>query len=113
MSGNVEVSNDVEIFGNAKVYDNVQVSGNMKVSGNSEVCGNAQVSKNGDILVFENHLSGGRYITYTRSNKMWKDGGFYGTGQELIEVACRDSNNFGALYKAYVGFVEALDEQVF
>jgi hypothetical protein len=41
---------------------------------------------------------------------MWKVGCFYGTGQELIEKAYRDSEVSGKHYEAYVEFVEKLEE---
>ncbi|HGA1179644.1 hypothetical protein PCO18_07145 [Streptococcus suis] len=72
--------------------------------------GNAWVSELGDIIVFKNHWSSGRHFTYTKSNKMWKVGCFYGTGQELIEKAYRDSEKSGNHYKAYVDFVENLEK---
>ena len=68
-----------------------------------------KISKEEDILIFKNHWSSGRYFTYTKSNKMWKAGCFYGTGQELIEKAYRDSKTSGDHYKYYVDFVEALE----
>ncbi|HEP1793238.1 TPA: polymer-forming cytoskeletal protein, partial [Streptococcus suis] len=87
-----------------------KVWGNAEVSGNAEVWGNAEVSELGDIIVFKNHWSSGRHFTYTKSNKMWKVGCFYGTGQELIEKAYRDSEKSGNYYKAYVDFVENLEK---
>lgn len=89
--------------------DNAWVSGNAKVWGDAEVRGDAEVSELGDIIVFKNHWSSGRHFTYTKSNKMWKVGCFYGTGQELIEKAYRDSEKSGNYYKAYVDFVETLE----
>ncbi|WP_174854411.1 polymer-forming cytoskeletal protein [Streptococcus suis] len=89
--------------------DNAWVWGNAKVSGDAEVWGNAKVSELGDIIVFKNHWSSGRHFTYTKSNKMWKVGCFYGTGQELIKKAYRDSEKSGNYYKAYVDFVETLE----
>ena len=40
---------------------------------------------------------------------MWKVGCFYGTGQELIDKAYRDSKDSGKHYEAYVNFVEQLE----
>ena len=40
---------------------------------------------------------------------MWKTGCFYGTGQELIDKAYRDSKTSGDHYKYYVDFVEGLE----
>ena len=104
--GNAKVCGDAEVSGNAKVCGDAVVLGNAVVWGNAVVCGDAVVSELGDIIVFKNHWSSGRHFTYTKSNKMWKVGCFYGTGQELIEKAYRDSEKSGNHYKAYVDFVE-------
>ncbi|HGK7341284.1 TPA: hypothetical protein ACJ51Q_000025 [Streptococcus suis] len=108
--GNAWVSGDAEVSGNAKVSGDAEVWGDAKVWGDAEVSGNAKVSELGDIIVFKNHWSSGRHFTYTKSNKMWKVGCFYGTGQELIEKAYRDSEKSGNYYKAYVDFVENLEK---
>lgn len=41
---------------------------------------------------------------------MWKVGCFYGTGDELIEKAYKDSKNSGMHYEKYVNFVRELEE---
>ena len=101
------------VYGNAKVYDNAWVYDNARVYGNAKVSGNARVSKLNDYIVFKNNWSSGRYFTYTRSNKMWSVGCFYGTGGELVKKAYQDSEDSGKHYEAYVNLVktlEALDE---
>ena len=80
------------------------------VHGNAWVSGDAEVYGNADYIVFKNHWSSGRYFTYTKSNKMWRVGCFYGTGQELIKKAYQDSEVFGKHYEAYVEFVEKLEK---
>ena len=85
------------------------VWGNAKVLGNAKVWGDAKVSDFGDVIVFKNHWSSGRHFTYTKSNKMWRVGCFYGTGQELIDKAYRDSEKSGNFYKAYVEFIASLE----
>lgn len=45
-------------------------------------------------------------VTYTKSNKMWKVGCFYGTGNELIKKAYADSETSGRNYEQYVKFAE-------
>ena len=98
------------VFGGAMVYDNA------KVFGNAEICGDAVVESDNDYIVFKNHWSSGRYFTYTKSNKMWKVGCFYGTGDELIEKAYKDSKHSGIhyekyeKYEKYVNFVRELEE---
>jgi len=109
VSGNAKVWGNAWVSGNAKVWGNAEVSGNAKVWGDAEVWGNAKVSDLEDVIVFKNHWSSGRHFTYTRSNKMWKVGCFYGTGQELIDKAYQDNDKSGNYYKAYVEFVEKLE----
>ena len=89
---------------------NAWVSGNARVSGNAEVSGNARVSGDADYIVFKNTWSSGRYFTYTKSNKKWRVGCFYGNGDELIKKAYKDNKKSGDFYKAYVEFVEKLEE---
>ena len=89
--------------------DNLSQKGDAWVSGNAEVSGDAEVSDFEDVIVFKNHWSSGRHFTYTKSNKMWRVGCFYGTGQELIDKAYRDSEKSGNFYKAYVEFIASLE----
>ena len=63
-----------------------------------------------DYIVFKNSWSSFRWFTYTKSNKMWKAGCFYGTGQELIEKAYQDSEQSGKCYEAYVNLVLELEK---
>ena len=86
------------------------VSGNAEVYGNAEVSGNARVYGDADYIVFKNTWSSGRYFTYTKSNKKWRVGCFYGNSDELVEKAYKDSKKSGDFYKAYVEFVEKLEE---
>ena len=109
-SGNAWVYGDARVFGNAEVSGDAEVSGNAEVYGDAWVYGNAWVSGNADYIVFKNTWSSGRYFTYTKSNKKWRVGCFYGNGHELIEKAYKDSQKSGDFYKAYVEFVEKLEE---
>ena len=110
LGGYVKKEDNLSHSGNAWVYDNARVYGNAQVYGDAEISGNARVYGDADYMVFKNHWSSGRCFTYTRSNKMRKVGCFYGTGQELIKKAYRDSENSGKNYEAYVKFVEKLEE---
>ena len=109
VSGDAKVSDNAKVWGDAKVWGNAEVWGDAKVWGNAEVSGDAKVSDFGDVIVFKNHWSSGRHFTYTKSNKMWRVGCFYGTGQELIDKAYRDSEKSGNFYKAYVEFIASLE----
>ena len=89
---------------------NLSQSGNAWVYGNARVYGNAWVYGDADYIVFKNTWSSGRHFTYTKSNKKWRVGCFYGNGYELIKKAYKDSQKSGDFYKAYVEFVEKLEE---
>ena len=122
VSGNAMVFGDAEVSGNAEVYGYAKVSGDAKVSGNAEVSGNAWVYGNAwvsgdakvksskDYCVYKNTWSSFRWFTYTRSNKMWAVGCFYGTGAELIAKAYKDSEKSGKCYEAIVKAQEAIEK---
>ena len=105
---NAIVCNNAIVYGNAKVCGKAIVCGNTEVYGNAEVCGNAEVYSNADYIVFKNWWSSGRYFTWTRSNNMWKVGCFYGTGEELIIKAYKDSEFSGKEYKRIVNYVNSI-----
>ena len=107
---NAKVYEYAEVNGNAKVYGDAEVYGKATVSGVAEIYGDATIKSQKDYIVFKNSWSSFRWFTYTKSNKMWKVGCFYGTGQELIEKAYADSENSGNHYKAYVDLVETLEQ---
>ena len=98
-----------ELGGYIQKKENLSQEDDAWVWGNAKVGGDAKVSDLGDVIIFKNHWSSGRHFTYTKSNKKWKVGCFYGTGQELIDKAYQDSDNSGNYYKAYVEFVEKLE----
>ena len=112
--GNALVSGDAKVYDYAKVSDNAQVYGNAFVydyaivCGNAEVSGNAEIKNSSDYIVFKNCWSSGRYFTWTRNNNMWKVGCFYGTGEELITKAYKDSELSGREYKRVVDYVESI-----
>ena len=112
--GNAVICDNAQVFGDAIIADNAQVCDNAKVSGNVIVCGNAiisgdaEIKNSSDYIIFKNWWSSGRYFTWTRSNNMWKVGCFYGTGEELIAKAYKDSELSGREYKIVVNYVEAM-----
>ena len=105
---NAQIYNDAVVMGNTIVCDNAGVSGNARIWGNAEVSVNAIISSNKDYIVFKNWWSSGRYFTWTRSNNMWKVGCFYGTGEELIAKAYKDSEESGREYECIVKYVERI-----
>ena len=108
--GWIEREENLSQLGDCWVYYNAQVYDNARVYGNAHLCGYAVIKNNGDYIVFKNNWSSGRYFTWTRSNDMWRVGCFYGTGQELIEKAYKDSKLSGDCYKSYVELVDKLKE---
>lgn len=106
--GNAMVFGNARVFGNASVYGRTMVCGHARVCGDSEVCGNAEVCSDSDYILFKNWWSSGRFFTWTRSNNMWKVGCFYGTGEQLIEKAYKDSELSGREYERVVRYVESI-----
>lgn len=117
--GNANVFGRAQIFGNAEIYDKARVYGSVQIKdyiticGDAAVCGfcielsgNAVIKNINDYIVFKNNWSSGRYFTWTKSNNLWSENSFYGTGKELIEKAYKDSIESGMKYEAYVKFVE-------
>ena len=86
------------------------VSGDARVYGNAWVSGDAKVKSSKDYCVYKNTWSSFRWFTYTRSNKMWAVGCFYGTGAELIAKAYKDSEKSGKCYEAIVKAQEAIEK---
>lgn len=133
ITGFAIIQNNVKVYGNtwiggsavildyAEIFDNAQVTDMSHVYGKSKVCGNAVVSGNArigdaiieetsDYIVFKNWWSSGRYFTWTKSNNMWSVGCFYGTGEELIAKAYRDSELSGREYGRIVRYVESINQ---
>ena len=96
------------IYGNAMIYGDAVICVNARVYGEAEIKGNAMISNCSDYIVFKNWWSSGRYFTWTRSNNMWAVGCFYGTGEELIAKAYKDSELSGREYKKAVKYVESI-----
>ena len=108
--GNAKVFGDAEVCGDAEVYGNAKVCGDAEVYGNAEVCGDAKVQSTRDYIVFKNFWSSGRHFTWTRSDNKWTVGCFYGTGEELIAKAYKDSQMKGREYERVVRYVESILE---
>ena len=106
---NAEIGGKARIEGNAVIQGNAEVSGNARIWGNVDVSGDAIISSDKDYIVFKNWWSSGRYFTWTRSNNMWKVGCFYGTGEELIAEAYKDSEESGREYENIVRYVEIVN----
>lgn len=115
ITGLVSVKGKARIHGDVTVKDCVTVEGNSHILGRGEIGGyayirDAIISDIDDYIVFKNWWSSGRYFTWTKSNNMWKVGCFYGTGEELIAKAYKDSEISGREYERVVRYVEALNQ---
>lgn len=114
LSNQAEVYVEAQVYGKAQVYGNAQVCGFAKVYGsaavgnNAEIRGVAEISKTMDYYVGKNIWSSGRFFTYTRSNRRWAVGCFYGTSKELIDKANLDTLVSGREYERIVNYVEAM-----
>lgn len=112
--GDTLVYDNAIVCGNASVYDNAEVCGNAFVSGHvnihgaASICGNAKILNQTDYIVFKNWWSSGRYFTWTKSNNMWKVGGFYNTSDYLLLKAYKDSALSGREYERVVKYVESI-----
>lgn len=104
-TGNAWVCGEALVCGNARVCGDARVYGEARVYDNARVCGEARVCGNADYIVFKNWWSSGRYFTWTRSNNMWAVECFYGTGDQLIAKAYKDSEKSGREYERIVNYV--------
>ena len=109
--GDARVWGNSRVYGNARVTDDACVCGDALVRGYACVCGDAEISNKSDYIVFQNWWSSGRYFTWTRSNNMWSVGCFYGTGDELIKKAYKDSELSGREYERIVKYVEEIKKE--
>ena len=108
VDGNAWVGGNATVCGDAKVRGNATISEDAIVSGNATISGNAKVRGKEDFIVFKNWWSSGRYFTWTRSNNKWEIGCFYGSGEELIAKAYKDSAKSGREYERVVKYVESI-----
>lgn len=110
--GNARVYGDAQVYGSSLIYGSAKVLGDASVCGFAEICEDAEVSSMRDYATYKNTWSSGRYFTYTRSNKMWRVGCFFGTGEELIKKAYKDSKLSGKCYETIVRTQELIDKAV-
>ena len=114
VSGNAKIYGDAKIYGNTLIHENAVVCENAEVyefaivDGNAMISGDATVVSDSDYIVFKNWWSSGRHFTWTRSNNMWSVGCFYGTGEELIAKAYKDSELSGREYERIVNYVRSI-----
>lgn len=112
ISGNSYIMGDAECCGN--VYGDTIITDHVKIEHgacviDAELNGDSVIKSLEDYLIIRNNFSSGRKITWTKSNNMFKTGCFYGTGEELIAKAYKDSEKKGDKFKVIVEFVEKLN----
>lgn len=118
VADNGKVTDWGNVWGNGKVLDNGEVSDYGLILGYGTVAGNgvlgdcavingeAVVRNMDDYQIFQNNWSHGKYFTWTKSDNMWSDMSFHGTGEEMVENGYKDSKESGRMYEIYVKFVE-------
>ena len=106
--GNAEVYDHADVYDHAMAFGIAEICGNAFVRGYAEIYGDVVVKNNEDYIVFKNFWSSGRHFTWTKSNNMWKVGCFYGTGEELIRKAYKDSAKSGKEYERVVKYVNSI-----
>ena len=111
LGGWIESEKNLSQDEDAWVFDNAKVEDKSKVRGNATISGNATVRGKEDFIVFKNWWSSGRYFTWTRSNNKWEVGCFYGSGEELIAKAYKDSAKSGREYERVVKYVGSILEE--
>lgn len=104
-----QVKGEAQINGYSIVCDSAIVTGNADLSGCTIISNDAVVSSNNDYFVFKNSWSSFTWLTYTRSNKLWKIDCFSGTSDELITKAYKDSKLSGDCYSLYTELVDKLE----
>lgn len=108
ITDNVKVHGFSNIRYDIRIHDNVEITEFACVYGICSLWGDAIIQNRNDYIVFKNWWSSGRYFIWTRSNNMWSVGCFYGTGEELIKKAYKDSELSGREYKRVVKYVESI-----
>lgn len=95
---------------NGYVHDNVEVS-NVFIYDKVDFSGDAQICSNKDFLLFKTLWKNGRNVTWTYSNNMWREGDFYGTGEEFVQFAYKESELNGLETERIVTYVEEFLEE--
>ena len=112
VGGRAIIDGNAVVRENATVFENAVVRGDARVRGNARVGGDARVFRKADYIVFQNWWSSGRFFTWTRSNNKWSVGCFYGSGEELIAKAYKDSEKSGREYERVVKYVESILKKI-
>lgn len=104
--GKVNVCDDALVCGDSIITDEAKICGKITISNNPMINGNPIISKIGDYAVFQDIWGNGDYITWTKSNNMWKEGSFYGTEEELIKKSYKVGKNKGKRIEKLINFIK-------
>lgn len=107
--GKARICDDASVCGKAIVCGDARICEEANVSGKAEIFGDVVIADDEDYMVFENGWSSERSVTYTKPNKMWKEGSFYGTDEELVNKAYEENEEIGKEYASYVQLVEDME----
>src|SRR5574344_1941036 len=113
--GTPTISGDAKVFENARVYDNAyiygytRICGDAEICGDADICGNAVIKSDKDYIDRKSNWRNARYFTWTKSNNMWRDNTFYGTGDELVNQAYEDDEESGRKYEIIVDAVNKIN----
>lgn len=110
VSDNAEIYDFARLYGEVRICKNVIIRDRVKISCDATIYGNAIIRDTRDYIVFKNWWSSGRYFVWTRSNNMWSVRCFYGTSEELINKAYKDSEESGREYERIVKYVESIKQ---
>lgn len=121
LSGDIFMEDSVRVYGNARISGKVIMTGHACISGNAivsgrnilmtgveTISGEARIHGNEDYIVFRTWWNSGRYITWTRSDNMWNDFSFHGTGKELLKAKAEEVRRSLEEYKALIRYVEGV-----
>ena len=112
ISDYAKVSDNAKVYGYAKVYDHAKVVDEAEICSYAclfsytKICGNVKIFSEDGYITFRNNWTFGCYFTYTKSNKMWSVGCFYGTGDKLIKYGYQESELSGRMYEKYVNLIK-------
>lgn len=117
ISSNVRVKDSSSVIGVTHISNGTDILGNSMINANTHIHGtmtlrDARIFNNTDFIIFKNWWSSGRYFVWTRSNDMWSVGCFFGTGEELVKKAYRNSQLSGDEYKRVVDYVESIKHKI-
>lgn len=112
------IKDHAQIHGAANVYDCAKISGHAECGQNAEINGNAYIGydakifSNNDFIVFMKWWNRANYFTWTRSNNMWSEYRFHGTGKELVEKAYKEESKRSCReYARVVAYVKSILEE--